>query len=316
MVRYVIRRLIATVGVLWGVSILIFAILQFTPGDAARAQLPSSAPEEEVQRLRESLGLDEPIPVQYSIWLQNVLQGDFGRSYQHRISAFGIVKDRFPNTMILATSALVVSVVVGLVIGVVAGTRPNTLTDRAAILTGIVGASLPSFWVGIMLLIIFSLKLGWFPAVGMYDVRGDGGLVDLAHHLVLPTITAAAVPAAVIARQVRSSVLEIMNLDYIRTARSKGLRETTVVVRHALRNALPTFITIVALQAGYLLGGSLITEVVFSWPGMGQQLYTSVGARDIPVIMTITLLVALIFTSLNLLADLLQAVLDPRVRLT
>lgn len=316
MVRYIIRRLIATIGVLWGVSILIFAILQFTPGDAARAQLPSSAPEEEVQRLRDSLGLDEPIPVQYSIWLQDVLQGDFGRSYQHRISAFGIVKDRFPNTIILASSALIVSVVVGLVVGVVAGTRPNTLTDRVAILSGIVGASLPSFWVGIMLLIIFSLKLGWFPAVGMYDVRGDGGILDLLHHLVLPTITAAAVPAAVIARQVRSSVLEIMNLDYIRTARSKGLKEMTVVLRHALRNALPTFITIVALQAGYLLGGSLITEVVFSWPGMGQQLYTSVGARDIPVIMTITLLVALIFTSLNLLADILQAVLDPRVRLT
>lgn len=316
MLRYIIRRLIATVGVLWGVSILIFAILQLTPGDAARAQLPSSAPEEEVQRLREAMGLDEPIPVQYSIWLQNVLQGDFGRSYQHRISAFGIVKDRFPNTMILAASSLVVSVTLGLVIGVIAGTRPNTLADRIAILTGIVGASLPAFWVGIMLLIVFSLRLGWFPAVGMYDVRGDGGLLDLAHHLVLPTITAAAVPAAVIARQVRSSVLEIMNLDYIRTARSKGLKEITVVIRHALRNALPTFITIVALQAGYLLGGSLITEVVFSWPGMGQQLYTSVGARDIPVIMTITILVAVIFTSLNLVADVLQAVLDPRVRLT
>lgn len=316
MLRYIIRRLIATVGVLWGVSILIFAILQLTPGDAARAQLPSSAPEEEVRRLREAMGLDEPIPVQYSIWLQNVLQGDFGRSYQHRISAFGIVKDRFPNTMILAASSLVVSVTLGLVIGVIAGTRPNTLADRIAILTGIVGASLPAFWVGIMLLIVFSLRLGWFPAVGMYDVRGDGGLLDLAHHLVLPTITAAAVPAAVIARQVRSSVLEIMNLDYIRTARSKGLKEITVVIRHALRNALPTFITIVALQAGYLLGGSLITEVVFSWPGMGQQLYTSVGARDIPVIMTITILVAVIFTSLNLVADVLQAVLDPRVRLT
>lgn len=316
MSRFVIRRLIGAIGVLWGVSILIFGIIQFTPGDAARAQLPSSAPEEEVERLRESMGLDEPIPVQYAYWISDVLQGDFGRSYQHRISAFGIVRDRFPNTLILASSALVVSVIIGLTVGVIAGTRPNTATDRIAILTGIVGASMPAFWLGIMLLIFFSLRLGWFPAVGMYDVRDGGGLLDLLHHLVLPTITAAAVPAAVIARQVRSSVLEIMNLDYIRTARSKGLSEYTVVLGHALRNALPTFITIVALQAGYLLGGSLITEVVFSWPGMGQQLYTSVGARDIPVIMTITILIAIIFTSLNLLADLMQAVVDPRIRLT
>lgn len=316
MIRYIIRRLIATVGVLWGVSILIFSIVQLTPGDAARAQLPSTAPEEQIEQLRRSLGLDEPITVQYGYWIRNVLQGDFGRSYQHRISAFGIVKDRFPNTIILASSALIVSVVVGLTVGIIAGTRPNTLADRAAILSGIVGASLPSFWVGIMLLIVFSLKLGWFPAVGMYDIRGGGGLMDLAHHLILPTITASLVPAAVIARQVRSSILEIMNLDYIRTARSKGLAEFTVVSRHTLRNALPTFITIVALQAGYLLGGSLITEVVFSWPGMGQQLYTSVGARDIPVIMTITIVIAVVFTLLNLLADVMQGVVDPRVRLS
>mgnify|MGYP003382242464 CR=1 FL=1 len=316
MTQYILRRLIATVAVVFGVSILIFSVVQLTPGDAARAQLPSNAPEEQVQELRDAMGLEKPLPVQYGYWLRNALQGDFGRSYQHRIPAFGIVTDRFPNTVILAASALVVSVVIGLGIGLIAGTRPNTPADRISTMLGIAGASVPAFWLGIMLLLIFSLKLRWFPAVGMYDVREGGGLVDLLHHLVLPTITAAAVPTAVIARQVRSSVLEVMALDYIRTARSKGLAERAVVIRHALRNVLPTFITIVALQAGYLLGGSLITEVVFSWPGMGQQLYTSIGARDIPVIMTITVLVAIVFTSLNLLADLLQGVVDPRIRLT
>jgi len=313
--RYIIRRLIATVAVLFGVSILIFTIVHLTPGDAARAQLPSNAPEEQIQKIRRAMGLDKPMPIQYVYWLRNAVQGDFGRSYQHRISAFGIVKDRFPNTVILAGSSLVVAVIIGLTVGVIAGTRPNSRTDRTATILGIIGASLPSFWLAIMLLIIFSLKLGWFPAVGMYDVRGDGGLADLAKHLVLPTIATAAVPAAVIARQVRSSILEIMNLDFVRTARAKGLAEHIVVLRHALRNAMPTFITIVALQAGYLLGGSLITEVVFSWPGMGQQLYTSIGARDVPVIMTITVLIALVFTSLNLIADVLQGVIDPRIRL-
>lgn len=315
MVRFVIRRLIATVAVLFGVSLLIFSIVQITPGDAARAQLPSNAPEEQIQQIRDAMGLDSPLPVQYAIWLRNALQLDFGRSYQHRIDAFGIVQQRFRNTMILAGSSLVVSVLIGLGIGIIAGTRPNSGIDRASIIFGIVGASVPSFLLAIILMVIFSLRLGWFPAVGMYDIRGGGGLMDLARHLVLPTIATAAVPAAVIARQVRSAILEIMGLDYIRTARAKGLVERVVVMRHALKNALPTFITIVALQAGYLLGGSLITEVIFSWPGMGQQLYTSIGARDIPVIMTITILIAVSFTLLNLIADLLQGVIDPRVRL-
>jgi peptide/nickel transport system permease protein len=207
-----------------------------------------------------------------------------------------------------------VSVVVGLTVGVVAGTRPNSMTDRSITTLGIVGGSIPTFWLGIMLLLIFSLKLGWFPAVGMRDIRGEGGSFDLLRHLVLPTAATAAVPAAIIARQVRSAVLEIINLDYIRTARAKGLAEVVVVRRHVLKNSLPGIITIVALQAGYLMGGSLISEVIFSWPGIGAQLYTSVGARDIPVIMTITIFVAATFTLINLLADLLQGVVDPRIR--
>lgn len=315
MARYIVRRLLATVAVLFGVSLLLFTIVSLTPGDAARAQLPSGAPQEQVDKLRDALGLDEPIPVRYAVWLGNVFQGDFGRSYQHQIPAFGMVRERFPNTLVLATSALVVSVLLGLAIGTVAGTRPNSATDRIVTTTGIFGASIPTFWLGIVLLLIFSLKLGWLPAVGMTDARGEGGRFDLLKHLILPTATAAAVPAAVIARQVRSSVLEIINLDYVRTARAKGLAERAVVWRHVLRNALPGFITIVALQAGYLLGGSLITEIIFSWPGMGMQLYTAVGARDTPVIMTITVLVALLFTLLNLTADVLQGVVDPRVRL-
>lgn len=315
MLRYIARRLLATVAVVFGVSLLLFTIISLTPGDAARAQLPAGAPPDQYERLRKALGLDEPIPVRYGIWLGNIVSGDFGRSYQHQIPAFDIVGRKFVNTLVLASSALIVSVTLGVIAGVVAGTRPNSLTDRITTTVGIVGASIPTFWLGIVLLLVFSLKLDWFPAVGMRDIRGEGGTFDVPRHLLLPTIATAAVPAAIIARQVRSAVLEIINLDYIRTARAKGLTERTVVRRHVMKNALPGFITIVALQAGYLLGGTLITEIIFSWPGMGSQLYTSVGARDIPVIMTITILVAAVFTLLNLLADILQGVVDPRVRL-
>ncbi len=225
------------------------------------------------------------------------------------------MQERFTNTLILAGSALTVALVIGVSIGVIAGTRPNSFIDRFLTLLAVAAASVPTYWLGIVLLIIFSLKLQWFPATGMYNPRVDPTLPDLLRHLVLPTITTAAVPTAIIARMVRSSVTETMTLDHVRTARAKGLAERTVVTRHALRNALPTFVTIVALQAGYLLGGSLIAEIVLSWPGIGLQLYTAVGARDIPIIMSVTLLVAVIFVSLNFLADLIQAVADPRIRL-
>lgn len=314
MLRFLIRRLLATVAVLFGVSLLIFGLVKATPGDAARAQLPATAGPDQIAQLRRALGLDRPLTVQYGIWLGNALRGDLGLSHQHRTSALEIALRRFRNTAILAAAALALAVTAGLAIGVLAGTRPNSLLDRSVTTLGVLGASLPTFWLGIMLLILFSLRLGWFPAVGMNDPRGEGGLADTLLHLVLPALTAAAVPAAVIARTVRSATLEIMGLDYVRTARAKGLAESRVVGRHAMRNAVPIFVTIVALQAGYLLGGSLVTEIVFSWPGMGLQLYTSIGARDTPVIMAVTLIVALVFTLLNLLADLLHGLADPRLR--
>ena len=210
--------------VVFGVSLLLFTIVQLTPGDAARAQIPPGAPHSEYLRMREVLGLDRPIPVQYAYWLRNVLKGDMGRSYQHDIPAFGIVQSKFKNTLILASSAMLLASVIGMTVGVVAGTRPNSLLDRSITSVGIVGGSIPTFLLGIVLLLIFSLKLGWFPAVGMRDLRGEGGRFDLLKHLVLPAIATAAVPAAIIARQVRSGVLEIINLDYVRTARAKVSR--------------------------------------------------------------------------------------------
>ena len=315
MVAFIIRRTLAAILVLFGVSILIFTLVKITPGDPARAQLPASATPDQIHALQHAMGLDRPLPGQYISWLSNALHGDLGLSYQHRISAISLVKERFSNTLILAGSALTVAVLIGVTIGVVAGTRPNSFVDRFLTLLAVAAASVPTYWLGIVLLIVFSLKLQWFPATGMYNPREEPSLPDLLRHLVLPTITTAAVPTAIIARMVRSSVQETMTLDHVRTARAKGLSERTVVTRHALRNALPTFVTIIALQAGYLMGGSLIAEIVFTWPGIGLQVYTAVGARDIPIIMSVTLLVAVIFVTLNFLADLVQAIADPRIRL-
>jgi peptide/nickel transport system permease protein len=315
MVAFIIRRTLAALLVLFGVSILIFTLVKITPGDPARAQLPATATPDQIRALQHAMGLDRPLPGQYITWLTNALQGDLGLSYQHRISAISLVRERFGNTLILAGSALTVAVLFGVTIGVIAGTRPNSFVDRFLTLLAVAAASVPTYWLGIVLLIIFSLKLHWFPATGMYNARVEPTLPDLLRHLVLPTITTAAVPTAIIARMVRSSVQETMTLDHVRTARAKGLSERAVVTRHALRNALPTFVTIIALQAGYLMGGSLIAEIVFSWPGIGLQVYTAVGARDIPIIMSVTLLVAVIFVSLNFLADLVQAIADPRIRL-
>ncbi len=219
MVAYIIRRTLASILVLFGVSILIFVLVKITPGDPARAQLPASATPDQIKALQHAMGLDRPLPGQYISWLSRALQGDLGLSYQHRVSALQLVQERFTNTLILAGSALTVALVIGVSIGVIAGTRPNSFIDRFLTLLAVAAASVPTYWLGIVLLIIFSLKLQWFPATGMYNPRVDPTLPDLLRHLVLPTITTAAVPTAIIARMVRSSVTETMTLDHVRTAR-------------------------------------------------------------------------------------------------
>jgi peptide/nickel transport system permease protein len=313
--RFILKRLAFTLPVLWGVTVVVFLLVRILPGDIANYILGSGADPAEVQALREELGLDRPWHEQYAVWIGNTATGNLGYSNQYRRPVEDVIYPKLRNTLILTFGAFVLSSVIGIGVGIVAGTRPNTMLDRCLTTISIGSASVPGYWLGLMLMFLFALKLGWLPATGMYDARDPGGIRDLLRHMILPAITVAAVPTAVISRLVRSAMIEVMHYDYIRTARAKGLLERMVILRHALPNAAPTTISIVTLQLGFLLGGSIFAEIIFAWPGMGSQLYSSIGARDAAVIQTITLMTALIFISANFLADVSHSILDPRVRL-
>jgi peptide/nickel transport system permease protein len=312
--RYLLRRLLLLVPVLLGVSVVVFLVLHLSPGDPAEIMLGSQASQEDVARLRASLGLDEPLPAQYVRWMGHVLQGDLGRSIRMRQPVLGEVLIRFRATLLLTATALLLSTVGGVTLGVLSASRPNSMVDRLSTVGSIFGASMPSFWLGLVLMVCFSLWLGWLPASGMYSAHGGGGPGDLLAHLALPAITLAAASMTIIARLTRSTLLDILRQDFVRTARAKGLVERAVVLRHALRNALIPTVTVVGVQAGYLLGGAIFTETVFAWPGVGTLMIQGILARDFPLVQGCVLVIALVFVFFNLAVDLLYAVLDPRIR--
>jgi peptide/nickel transport system permease protein len=312
--RYVARRLIAAIGVLIGASVLVFLGMRLVPGDPATAILGSRATPEAVAALREHLGLSRPLVVQYLIWLSRMVHGDFGTSIALTVPVTDVLVPKFWNTVILALGSLAIAVPIGAVLGVVSGYWQLSIVDRAGQIFALFGASMPQFWLALVLIAFFSLHLHWFPASGMYDLRESGGTFDLLRHLVLPAIATATIPMAVIARLVRASIIEILHQDYVQTARAKGLGERQVVFAHTLRNALPQFINITALQVGFLLSGALFTEVIFSWPGIGQALYNAVVARDVPMVQGAVFVTTLVFVFANLAADLAQVALDPKVR--
>ena len=314
MKRYLARRLLLLVPVLAGVSVIIFMVLHLSPGDPVEIMLGSQATQEDRVRLRADLGLDQPLPVQYVRWLGHVVRGDLGRSLWMKRPVLGEVLLRFKATLILAGSALLLSTTIGLALGVASATRPNSLVDRLSATASLFGASMPSFWLGIVLMVVFALQLGWLPASGMYAPYGGGGLRDLLAHLILPAVTLAAASVTIIARLTRATMLETLGQDYVRTARAKGLGERKVVWRHALKNALIPIVTVVGVQAGYLLGGAVLTETVFAWPGVGTLVVQGILARDMPLVQGGVLVIALSFVLVNLLVDTLYAWLDPRIK--
>jgi peptide/nickel transport system permease protein len=314
--RYIARRLIAAICVLIGASVLVFLGMRLVPGDPATAILGSRATPEAVAALREQLGLNRPLAVQYLIWLSKMVHGDFGTSIALTVPVTTVLVPKFWNTLILAIGSLAIAIPIGTVIGVVSGYWQLSPADRVGQIFALFGASMPQFWLALVLIAVFALRLRWFPASGMFDMRGSGGTLDLLRHLVLPAIATATIPMAVIARLVRAAVIEIMHQDYVQTARAKGLGERQVVFTHALRNALPQFINITALQVGFLLSGALFTEVIFSWPGIGQALYNAVVARDVPMVQGAVFVTTLVFVFANLAADLAQVAFDPKVRVT
>jgi peptide/nickel transport system permease protein len=311
--RYLARRLLLLAPVLAGVSVIIFMVLHLSPGDPAEIMLGSAATQEDLGRLRAELGLDEPLHVQYARWIGHVARGDLGRSLWMKRPVLGEVLTRFGATLLLTATALALSSVVGVALGVVAATRPNSLLDRLSAVASLFGASMPSFWLGIVLMVVFALWLGWLPASGMYAPHGGGGWRDLLAHLILPAVTLAAASVTIVARLTRSAMLETLGQDYVRTARAKGLRDRTVVLRHGLSNALVPIVTVIGVQAGYLLGGAVLTETVFAWPGVGTLMVQGILARDFPLVQGCVLVVALSFVLVNLGVDLLYAWLDPRI---
>lgn len=313
MSRYVVRRLLAIVPVLFGVSVLVFSIMALIPGDPALAILGPYATPENVAQLERELGLDQPLPLQFVTWLGNVVRGDLGRSYALDRPVADEVMERLGPTLLLAATALVLSAVLGIAAGVVSAVRQYRWQDRLLTLLILIGISTPAFWLGLLLILVFAVWLQWLPVSGMYAVYGGGGVFDLIRHLVLPALSLAAVATAIIGRLTRTSMLEVLRQDYVRIARAKGLRERRVIYRHTLKNALVSVVPIIGLQAGFVLGGAVYIETVFAWPGVGRMLVNAIAQRDVLLVQGGVLMVAGAYVVINLLTDLVQYALDPRI---
>jgi len=311
--KYLLGRLAQTIPVLFGISILVFAMLHLAPGDPADMLLGSEATAESVEKLRHDMGLDRPLVVQYVAWAGRMVKGDMGRSTVLNRQVLPEIVKRFKATLILTAGALTFAVVFGVGIGILAATYQHSVFDSVAMLIALAGVSMPIFFTGIAAILIFAMDLRWLPSSGMYPAAG-GDIFDLLRHLILPAVTLGAVSAAILARMTRSAMLEVIRQDYVRTARAKGVGERRVIWVHALRNASITIVTVLGMQFGYLLGGSVITETVFSWPGIGQMMVRAIQARDYPMVQGGVLLVATSFVFVNLAVDLLYAWLDPRIR--
>ncbi len=313
MTRYLIRRALQTVVLLLVVSLVVFALVTQAPGGPGILLDRNMGPAE-IAQMRAILGLDQPLHVQYGRWLVQVLRGNLGISYQAGVPVLEIIAQMLPNTLLLSAAALLLSLVVAIPAGVMSAARPYSATDHALTLLALLGISVPTFWLGLMLIVLFAVVLGWLPPGGMQTIGAPPSVVDLARHLLLPTVVLGAANMALFARYTRSSTLAVLGQDYVRTARAKGLTEGAVLYRHALRNALLTVVTVVGLQLPRLVGGAAITETVFAWPGMGSLAVRAAFERDYPMIMGITLVISGVVATSSFLVDLLYVWIDPRIR--
>lgn len=303
--KYILKRLLALIPILLGVTFIVYAIMSFQPGDPARMLLGTGATEESIEALREEMGLNDPFIIQYGRYIWNLLHGDMGISYITKQPVAFEIFSRFPNTALLAVGAIIFAVVVSIPIGIISATKQYSIFDNVGMIVALLGVSMPSFWLGLMLILLFSVYMGWLPSGGM-----NNGIVSL----ILPSITLGAESMATITRTTRSSMLEVIRQDYIRTARSKGVPEKTVVAKHALRNALIPTVTVTGIEMGALLGGAILTETVFSWPGMGRLLIDAINNQNTPVVLGCLVIFAICFGIVNLIVDILYAFIDPRIK--
>jgi peptide/nickel transport system permease protein len=331
MLAHIIRRILLLFPTLLGISIIIFLMMHITPGDPAELLLGERATEPALEALREHLGLNEPLYVQYGMFLKRLMKGDLGETIWTRQKVWIEVKQRFPATIELSIAAMLISSLLGVTLGIISATKQYSLFDYLSMLGALVGVSMPIFWLGLVLMLIFSLNLGWFPMSGRLGVgieldtitnfyildalltKNWVALKDVLWHLTLPAFTLSTIPIAIVARMTRSSMLEVLRQDYIKTAKAKGLSPGIVIMKHALRNALIPVITVIGLMFGILMAGAILTETIFAWPGVGKWLYDAVLQRDYMVIQGGTLFVAAIFVIINLVVDVLYAVINPKI---
>jgi peptide/nickel transport system permease protein len=310
--QYVLRRLIHSVFIIWGCATLVFFLLRLIPGDPVIQMLGPEYTPEAAEALRRKLGLDEPLQVQYVRWFGNILRGDLGGSIASGETVTGAIATGLPKTLSLAALSFLIAIVIAVPAGVAAALKRNTIVDYAASVVAFVGVSMPSFWFGIILILVFAVWLGWLPATGYAELTDDG-FVEWLRRLILPSLAIGAGYAAILMRFVRAGLLEVLGSDYVRTARAKGARERTVIVRHALRNALIPVVTIAGIQLALLLSGAVVVETVFSIRGIGRILVGAIFDRDYPMVQGVILLVAVIFVLANLVVDIVYTFLDPRI---
>lgn len=333
MLNYIIRRLVSLVPVVIGVSILAFSLMHLVPGDPARSILGEKATETQLEMLREELNLNDPLIVQYGNFMGKIATGDLGESIKSKESVASEIGGRLPATIELTLFAMTVAVVVGVLAGVIAAVKQYSWFDNLSMSGALFGVSMPIFWLGLMMIWLFSVELNWLPPSGrlsndielttitnlylvdsILTLNGEA-FVDALRHLLMPGIALATIPMAIIARMTRSSMLEVMKQDYIRTANAKGLASRLVVFQHALKNASLPVLTVIGLQFGFLLGGAVLTETIFSWPGVGRYVVDAILSRDYPVVQSTILIIAVIFVLVNLITDILYTLFDPRIKL-
>lgn len=302
--KYIIKRILTLIPVLIGVTLIVYLIMSFAPGDPAVTILGDQATPEAIVQLREEMHLNDPVLVQYGRYIINLVQGDMGTSYKTKNAVSMEISSRFPNTLKLSLVAVILSVALAIPLGIVAAVKQNTFIDGFSMIIALLGVSIPIFWFALLLMLLFSLRLGWLPSSGN----------DYWYSIILPAVALGLHGIASIARVTRSSMLEVIRQDYIRTARSKGVPYRTVIKRHALRNALIPTVTVIGLEIGSLLGGSVLTETVFAWPGIGRYMITSISGRDIPSVLGCIIVFTLCFSVCNLIVDLLYGFIDPRIK--
>ena len=331
MLPFIIRRILIVIPTLLGVTVIVFLMLRITPGDPAELLLGERVTPAALDAMREYLGLKEPLYVQYGMFIKRAIRLDLGETIWTREKVSNEIGQRFPATIELALVAMFISCFFGIILGIISATKQYSWFDYLSMITSLLGVSMPVFWLGLMLMLLFSLSLGWFPMSGRIGVETDlpiitnffvldailvrdwSALGDALMHLALPAIALSTIPLAIVSRMTRSSMLEVLRQDYIKTAKAKGLSQSKIVLKHALRNALIPVVTVIGLQFGILMGGAILTETVFAWPGVGKWLFDGVVKRDYMVIQGGTLLVATTFVLVNLVVDVLYAVINPRI---